>query len=301
MSEPQVKKATKVLVVGQTGQLAKALADAVPLRESIEMTVLGRPDIDLTNPGLVREVLKRVRPDVVVNASAYTAVDKAETDHELAYQVNAQGVEVLAKACADGGAQFIHVSTDYVFDGSGTEPYKPEDMVSPLGAYGASKLKGEELALAALASSVIIRTSWVYGDEGSNFVSTMLRLAESRDELGIVADQLGRPTYASDLAGAILDIVPALDGSQGGVYHYSNEGEVTSWHGFAEAIFRTSEEYGARVPDTVRAITTAEYPTPAKRPAWSVLDLEKIKNVFSISIPDWNDSLATYFKKKETK
>ena len=288
----------KVLVIGHSGQLAHALAEQQSQREHLDITCVGRPEVDLCDSASVLRILEKEQPDVVVNAAAYTAVDKAEDDKDLAYSINASGVRTLARLCNQCSTGLIHVSTDYVFDGSGSIPLDESTPVAPLGVYGQTKLEGERFALAEHPSSVVIRTSWVYGDAGSNFVTTMLRLAESRDTLGVVADQYGRPTYATDLASTILEIAAQLNGTQGGVYHYSNEGAVTSWHGFAEAIFSEAKKSGLKTPSLINAISTDQYPTPAKRPAWSALALEKIKNTFGVSIPDWTDSLATYFNKR---
>ena len=291
----------KLLVIGYSGQLAKSLASLKSAHPRLNIVCVGRPELDLCDPSSVDAVFKKEQPNVVINAAAYTAVDKAESEVDHARAINAVGVKHLAESCLAHGAKLVHISTDYVFDGQGSVPLLETDPVSPIGVYGQTKLEGEQLALSVLPSSVIIRTSWVYGDEGNkgnNFVTTMLRLAESRDTLGVVGDQFGRPTYASDLAQAILQIVPQLDDASGGVYHFSNDGETTSWHGFAEEIFKQAAKRGLKAPKVLNSITTAEYPTPAARPAWSVLSLNKIQETFSVNIPSWKDSLNTYFNKR---
>lgn len=274
----------QVLVFGSSGQLASALATLPP--SDLEFTFLDRNQCDLTYKHAIRERIIHLRPEVVVNAAAYTAVDKAESEEALAFQVNADAPEAMAQACAEFGIAFIHISTDYVFDGTASTPYTVDVAVNPLGCYGASKFAGEQRALAAHSSTVVIRTSWVYGDEGGNFVSTMLRLAETRDELGIVADQWGRPTYVNDLAKAIMDLIPQLNDQHGGVYHYSNEGEPITWYDFAKEVFQLS---GKAIE--LNRLSTEQYPTPAKRPKWSVLDCAKIKETFQLRIPGWKESL----------
>lgn len=294
----QQPSSQKVLVIGHAGQLAKALANLAGFQGGLEIVCVGRPEVDLCDPATINAIFSKEQPDVVVNAAAYTAVDKAETDEDLARSINAVGVKHLADSCLLYGVKLIHVSTDYVFDGKGDRPLVETDRVSPIGVYGQTKLEGEQLALSVLPSTVVIRTSWVYGDEGSNFVTTMLRLAETRDALGVVGDQFGRPTYAHDLAQAILDIVPQLNGSHGGIYHYSNDGDVTSWHGFAQEIFSQASRRNIKAPAVVNSISTTEYPTPAERPAWSVLSVDKIRDTFSVEIPIWQDSLNDYFNKR---
>ena len=288
----------KLLVIGYSGQLAKSLASLKSAHSGLNIVCVGRPELDLCDPSSVDAVFKKEQPDVVVNAAAYTAVDKAESEVDRARAINAVGVKHLAESCLAHGAKLVHISTDYVFDGQGSVPLLETDPVSPIGVYGQTKLEGEQLALSVLPSTVIIRTSWVYCDEGSNFITTMLRLAETRDTLGVVGDQFGRPTYAYDLAQAILKIVPQMDETHGGIYHFSNDGEVTSWHGFAEEAFKQAAKRGIKIPQVLNSITTAEYPTPAARPAWSVLSLTKIQETFSVNIPSWKDSLNTYFNKR---
>jgi len=234
---------------------------------------------------MVSQVLHELKPDWVINAAAYTAVDKAEQETIAANLINGEAVGHLAKVCSDIGAKLLHVSTDYVFDGTATKPYVETDIVNPVGAYGKSKLMGEQLIQQLYANgSVIVRTSWVYSRHGANFVKTMLRLMKEREAIGVVSDQLGSPTYAVDLANALLNIckypkfVP-------GIFHYSNSG-IISWYDFAVAIREISG-----LNCKVNAITTADFPTPAKRPAWSVLNCSKIQTMYGSAISEWKASL----------
>lgn len=225
------------------------------------------------------------RIDACVNCAAYTAVDKAESEKEKAFAINGEAVGTLAAICKKANALFIHISTDYVFDGTGSAPYKEDHPVHPMSVYGASKLKGEELAMQNNPAAVIIRTSWVYSSFGNNFVKTMLRLMKERESINVVNDQQGCPTYAADLASAIMDIVSGINAAPG-IYNFSNHGILT-WYQFAVAI---KELTGSRC--TINPIPTAQYPTPAKRPAYSVLDTTKIRETFNVVIPEWKDSLV---------
>ena len=288
-------------MIGSSGQLARALMARVVDGElaGAEFRCVGRPDVDLCHPGSLKAEFDAYQPSLVVNAAAYTAVDKAEADELKAYQVNALGVNYLAHACKAAGAQLIHLSTDYVFGGDREQLLLESDPVEPLNAYGRTKLAGEWAALSVLPESVVIRTSWVYSQYDGNFVSTMLRLAQSRDELSIVDDQFGRPTNADDLADMVVVMMGRLlaepDGDFGGVYHFSNSGEVVSWHDFAEEIFSQAARCGLKVPSVVRGIPGAEYPTPAVRPRWTVMSVAKIEGVLGINIPDWKVSLERHF------
>ena len=261
----------KILVTGITGQVGGALV-ARPAPEGAEWLPAGRDRLDLSAPGGIASALDTLAPDAVVNPAAYTAVDAAEGDSETAFRVNRDGPAALAAACAARGIPLLHVSTDYVFDGTGTRPYRPDDPVAPLGVYGASKEAGERAIRDAHGDHVILRTAWVYAAEGKNFVNTMLRVGAERDELRVVADQRGTPTPAGDIADAIVTILAArLAGTAvRGTFHYTAAGETT-WHGLAEAVFRRAARHWGRRP-VVHAITTAEYPTPTARPAYSVLD-----------------------------
>jgi dTDP-4-dehydrorhamnose reductase len=283
-----------ILVTGGGGQLARALDAAAPAW-GLEVARVGRPEFDFDRPESLASVLVRVAPRLVVNAAAYTAVDAAEDDAEAAFRANAEGPARLAALAASAGIPLIHVSTDYVFDGLKGAPYVETDPVSPQGVYGASKLEGERAVLGSGARAVILRTSWVYAAEGRNFVRTMLAAAARTGRLRVVADQLGCPTEAGDLAGAILGIIRRLDDtgwrpSYGGVFHAAGTGAVT-WHGFAEAIFAAAARHGLGAP-VVEPITTADWPTKARRPPDSRLDCGKLSDIFDIRLPEWMPTLS---------
>jgi dTDP-4-dehydrorhamnose reductase len=280
-----------ILVTGGTGQLASALAESA----SVPVALVGRPEFDFDQPKSIAAALHAAAPWLVVNAAAYTAVDAAETDVEVAYRANRSGPEILARLCAEAGVPLIHISTDYVFDGAKGAPYVEADPVAPQGVYGASKLAGESAVLAGCPQAIVLRTSWVYASMGRNFILTMLNLAKTRDHLRVVADQFGCPTAAPDLAAAILAIATRVraDGWQprfGGVFHAAGSG-WTTWHGLACAVFEEAARHGSRVP-RVDPITTAEYPTKAKRPADSRLDCGRLATVFDVRLPPWRPSLA---------
>jgi dTDP-4-dehydrorhamnose reductase len=282
-----------VLVIGQSGQVAQALARLGHIAGR-EVIAVGRPEADLARPDTLAVTLAKHAPSVVINAGAFTAVDDAETAREDAFAANAAGAGHLARACAGNNASLIHISSDYVFDGQADRPYREDDAIAPLSVYGASKAEGEAEIRAAVGRHVILRTSWLYSERGRNFLSTMLRLGRERPALAIVDDQVGAPTYAADVAEAIARIVErVLDGANDemwGTFHFASAGS-TSWFGFAEEIFAQAEERGWPVPD-LKPITTAEYPTPARRPAYSVLDTAKVARVFAITPPDWRDALT---------
>ena len=270
----------RILVVGRSGQLGTALAAALPAT-GWPFTVMEAPELDLTDAASIEAAVAQVRPEVVLNAAAYTAVDAAESNVDLAYAINATGPGLLAAAAAQAGAAMLHVSTDYVFDGS-RGPWREDDQTGPLGVYGASKLAGERAVAVANPRHIILRTSWVCSATGHNFLKTMLRLAETRDELRVVADQQGAPTFADDLAAAMIQLVPkAVAGEGCGVFHLSGA-PWTTWHGFAEAIMAAAGKAVRVIP-----ITTAEYPTPARRPADSRLDCTRIGAVHGIAPADW--------------
>lgn len=270
-----------VLVFGQTGQVARELA-----RQAPDAVHLGRGQADLSDPAACTAAIRAHAPAVVINAAAYTAVDRAETDEATALQVNGAAPGAMAQACADLGIPFLHVSTDYVFDGSGTAPWKPEDPVAPLGAYGRSKLAGEQAVRAAGGRHVILRTSWVFSAHGANFVKTMLRLGADRPALRVVADQIGGPTPAGGIAAALLTMADALrQGAAGGTYHYAGAPD-TSWACFARETFAQ-----AGLAVTVEDIPTEAYPTPARRPLNSRLDCATLAD-FGIARPDWQQALA---------
>lgn len=276
-----------VLVVGETGQLARELARAA-WAPGVELTFAGRDIVDLARPETATAVVAALKPDVVVNAAAYTAVDKAESDADQAFLVNRDGPAALARAAAMVGAPMIHVSTDYVFDGTKDGAYAEDDPVAPVSVYGRSKEAGERAVREAAERHIILRTAWVYSPFGNNFVKTMLRLGAEREELRVVADQRGCPTAAADIAAAIVRLAAADHGW--GTFHYAGAGPTT-WHGFAEAIFAGAAARGARVPARVAAIGTADYPTPAVRPANSVLDCSRIDRVHGIVARNWRGAL----------
>lgn len=282
----------KALVIGGTsGQVSKQIAmlDC----PDFTVTVRGRPDVDLTISSTLEPVISADRPDVVINCGAYTAVDQAESDAANARATNAGGPAALGKICAAAGIPLIHLSTDYVFDGSKIAPYLESDPVSPSSVYGVTKLGGEEAIAASGARHVIVRVSWVHAPEGKNFVRTMLRVAGSRDRIGVVADQIGRPTYAPHLAIALRDIAARLvldPSAPTGIFHLTGSGEPSSWRQFAEAIFAASNVRGG--PSAVAdPIATSAYPTPAKRPANSVLDCTRIKEAYGLLLPNWKQGV----------
>jgi len=276
----------KILVTGSNGQLGSALQEWAPQYPDYTFVFTGRAELSVTDPAAVDAFFQKEKPDYCIHCAAYTAVDKAEDPAEQprAEQVNALAVEYLAKACTRYRSKLVHISTDYVFPGTGTQPYKETDATGPVSVYGVTKLKGEELALKN-TDALVIRTAWVYSIWGKNFVKTMVRLMQERNQLNVVSDQYGSPTYAPDLAAAILKIV-ASEKWLPGIFHYSNEGEI-SWYEFALAIKEITH-----ADCDLKAIPTSAYPTPAKRPAWSVLDKTKIKNAYGIEIPAWTESLA---------
>jgi dTDP-4-dehydrorhamnose reductase len=279
-----------ILVTGGTGQLASALAAA-----GSGIHRVGRPDFDFDRPETIEATFRAAAPRMVVNAAAYTAVDAAETDAEAAYRANRDGPAILARLCAEADIPLIHVSTDYVFDGDKPEPYVETDPVGPQGVYGASKLAGEEAVMASGARAIILRTAWVYAATGKNFVRTMLAVGKTRDRLTVVGDQHGCPTTAADLADAILAIIARIDrtgwqDNYRGIFHAAGTG-ATTWHGLAVAAFEEAARYGAKVPE-VAAITTADWPTPTKRPANSRLDCTRLHAVFGVRLPHWRESLT---------
>ncbi len=287
-----------ILLLGANGQLGQELRRALaPLGTIVATTRSGAlPDgsacevADFDQPASLAAMLDRVQPTVVVNAAAYTAVDRAESDRDAAFRANAEAPGVLAQWCAQAGVPLVHYSTDYVFDGQGTRPYREDDATAPLGVYGASKLAGEQAIRAAGGRHLIFRTAWVYASHSANFLRTMLRVGAERDVLRVVADQVGTPTPAALIADVTAQALQH-DGALSGTWHLTAKGE-TSWHGFAEAIFAEAVTTGVlpRAPK-VEAITTAEYPTPAKRPAYSHLDVAKLEQDFGVVLPSWQDGL----------
>ena len=285
----------RVLLFGANGQVGSECR-RIFLQKGWDVISLLRADVDFSEPIKVYEAVKAYKAEVVVNACAYTAVDKAEDEAELADLINAQSVASIGKACNELNIPTIHISTDYVFDGQAKIPYTEEDLVSPLGVYGKSKLEGEQSLQKQHEKHIILRTSWVFGAEGNNFVKTMLRLAKTKDELGVVGDQFGCPTYAGDIANSIGLIIEKINNtaefSQWGIYHCSNKGE-TNWCDFSRAIF--AEGVKVRVlsrEPKVNCITTEEYPTPTARPAYSVLNCNKLEMLLQQSMPSWKTGLT---------
>ena len=285
----------RIAVTGLTGQVVLSLVERGPFAGH-EIIPVGRPGLDLAagDRAAVHAALASVRPDAIVSAAAYTAVDKAEAEPDLAFVVNAEGAGHVAAAATALGVPLVHLSTDYVFAGGGSRAWTEDDPAFPQGIYGASKLAGEKSVLTACADAAVLRTAWVFSPFGANFVTTMLRLASARDEVGVVADQTGNPTSALDLADGILAVAANLAASSDpalrGVFHMSGAGE-THWAGFAEAIFAESAACGGPAA-RVKAITTAEYPTPAARPANSRLDCSRLAAVHKVRLPAWQGSLA---------
>lgn len=285
----------RILLTGKNGQLGSELQ---PLLASLgEVFAVGRETLDLAKPDAISSLMAEIKPHIVVNAAAYTAVDKAETETDLATAINGIAPGILAAESQRINAKLIHVSTDYVFDGTQSHPYVETDPTNPLGHYGASKLAGEQAILATHANYAIIRTAWVYGTGGTgNFVKTMLRLGREREELKVVMDQVGTPTWTRDLATAIVQLIPQLNSQTSGIYHYTNSG-VTSWYDFAIAIFEEAKLLGVPLKiQQVIPITTAEYPTPARRPAYSVLNGKKLATLLGNHPPQWRSGLRTMLK-----
>jgi dTDP-4-dehydrorhamnose reductase len=275
---------SNVLVTGSNGQLGSEIRE---LSEGDTFFFTDSSSLDISELELVKKFIKEKEIDVIINCAAYTAVDKAEEDEKQADKINHVAVKNLAQISKDNDIKLIHVSTDYVFDGKNYKPYCEDDTTNPNSVYGTTKLAGEN-ALKDIApeNSIIIRISWVYSSYGNNFVKTMIKLGKSKDELGVIYDQVGTPTYARDLAKVILDIYPKLENEKPEIYHYTNEG-VLSWYDFAKEIMKM-----AKLPCKVNPIETKEYPTPAKRPHFSLLNKAKIKDTFGVEAPYWKDSLS---------
>lgn len=285
----------RIAVTGRTGQVVQSLL-ARAGAAGVTVIPVGRPELDLAQPDGVRQALANAQPDCIVNAAAYTAVDKAETEPDLAMRINGEGAGAVAATAAALGVPLIQISTDYVFDGMAPRPWRESDATVPLSAYGRSKLAGEDAVMASGADWTILRTAWVYSPYGANFVKTMLRLAETRDELGIVSDQLGSPTYALDLADAIIAVAKALvarpgEASLRGVFHAAGTGEG-SWADLADAVFAASAALGGPSA-SVRRIATTDYPTPARRPTNSRLDCSLLAARHGLRLPLWQNSVKT--------
>jgi dTDP-4-dehydrorhamnose reductase len=282
----------RVVVTGREGQIARSLIERGSAAGHV-IAPLGRPELDLAGgPDAIARAIESAHPDVVVSAAAYTAVDKAESERDLAFAVNERGAAAVAHAAQLLDVPLVHLSTDYVFDGSKPSPYREEDEPGPTGVYGASKLAGERAVLSEQGNSAILRTAWVYSTFGANFVKTMLRLAGDRDEIGVVADQRGNPTSALDIADGVLAVAANLLASNDprlrGVFHMTADGDAT-WAEFAAAIFAASSNRGGPSAQ-VKPITTADYPTPAKRPANSRLDCGKLARTHGVTLPNWRPS-----------
>ncbi len=282
----------RILLTGKNGQLGRCFQDIV-IPTNHELFAFSSSELDITNIEQVAVGVGDIQPDIIINAAAYTGVDKAEIESEQAFLVNATGPEILAKYAARLNIPLIHVSTDYVFDGAAVEPYQVFEKTNPQGVYGASKLAGEQAVAAACEKYIILRTAWVFSEYGNNFVKTMVRLARERDELSVVADQYGCPTYAGDLAQAILQICEQHEQDKSldwGLYHYC--GDIpTSWHGFARTIFAKAEALGVIVKrPQLKAISSDQYPTPAKRPEYSVMSTVALDEI-GLQASSWIDSL----------
>ena len=277
-----------VLITGANGQLGQAIQFVAGNYPNINFVFCSSSDLDITIKVNCEFIFNKEKPDFCINAAAYTAVDKAESEPEQAHLINCIGAKNLAETCKEFNAKLIHISTDFVFDGSENEPYNETDLPNPKGVYGQTKLEGEIAIQEVFDAYFIIRTSWVYSQFGNNFMKTMLRLASERTSLSIVNDQIGTPTNAVDLANAILKIVESKTNNQFGIYNFSNEGQC-SWFDFAKKIFEINQ-----VKIEVTPIPTTQFPTPAERPKYSVLDKTKIKTVFGIEIKPWEQSIEIY-------
>ena len=280
-----------ILVTGSNGQLGSELQELSP-EYDYNFFFTDRNSLDISDTDVIKEFVEKNAINTIVNCAAYTAVDKAETDEVNADAINHLAVKKMAEIAKEKNIQLIHISTDYVFDGTNFKPYTEDDATNPQGVYGKTKLDGEK-AMQEISpkNSIIIRTSWVYSSFGANFVKTMLRLGKEKESLGVIFDQVGTPTYARDLAKAILDIVPDIKNEKVALYNYSNEG-VLSWYDFAKEIMRM-----AKLDCKVNPIETSDYPTPAQRPHYSLLNKSKIKEEFNLTIPFWKDSLDECLKK----
>lgn len=283
-----------VLVTGANGQVGQELRVLAALYPTFEFVFTSHDTMPVNDEAAVQKVFAAHKPVYCINCAAYTAVDKAESEQKMAYQVNAEGTRILAAACKTNNTRFIHISTDYVFNGQSPTPYTEDAATDPVNTYGATKLKGEQLCLQYNPEAIIIRTAWVYSSFGKNFVKTMMKLMHDRPAINVVSDQVGAPTYAADLAKCMMHIVAGDHAKTvnwvAGIYHYSNQGRI-SWHEFAVAI---KELTGSAC--TVNPIPSEQYPTPAKRPAFSLLDTNKIRNTFNCTIPDWKESLKACIK-----
>jgi len=283
----------KILITGAQGQVGKELV-SIANQRGFDVIAAGQTELDITQLKNIESYVEVHQPDLVINAAAYTAVNKAEEEQDITYAINRDGTANLAAVSKEKNIPLLHISTDYVFDGTKSEAYSENDAVSPLGIYGISKWQGEETIRQTLPEHIILRVAWVFGAQGNNFVKTMLRLAKDRDELSVVADQFGGPSPAKDIAKTLIILAEQYQKEktlEWGTYHYCGD-EKVSWCGFAKEILKQAKEQGLIEKDIkVNAITTAEYQDPTKRPANSMLDCEKIKNTFGIEMPSWKESL----------
>ncbi|MFS1909672.1 dTDP-4-dehydrorhamnose reductase [Vibrio sp. 10N.286.48.B7] len=287
-------KMKKVLITGAYGQVGHCLVEQLSQRTDVEVIAYDRAELDITSSEQVNTVVQAVKPDVIINAAAHTAVDKAESEVELSYAINRDGPLYLAQAAETCGAALLHISTDYVFDGTKSEPYVESDLTNPPSVYGQSKLAGEQAVAETCSRYAVLRTAWVFGEHGNNFVKTMLRLGSERSELGIIGDQFGGPTYAGDIATALVTMMDEFQCGTpdiSGIYHFSGAPHV-SWYEFAKAIFTAAGEHGAlNALPTVNEITADQYPLPAPRPTNSRLNCSKIGSVFGVEPSDWSQAL----------
>ena len=280
----------KILVTGSNGQLGSELRDLEKEFNNFEFVFLNRSSMPLNDSGSILKVLSKEKPNYIINAAAYTAVDKAEDEKEIAFLINDEAVDIISKWCTLNKSRLIHISTDYVFDGTSSSPVKEDDITNPINTYGASKLAGEKKVTQNCNEYMIFRTSWVYSRYGNNFVKTMCKLMENRDEISVVSDQIGSSTYAKDLAKAALQII-ASNNWKTGIYNYSNEGQI-SWYDFAVEIQKIM-----KFDCKVKKILTRDFPTKAKRPSFSLLDKTKIKETFGLEVPKWDYSLKQMLNK----
>jgi len=289
-----------ILLIGSNGQLGTELQNF--LSSNYQVIAVTRPEIDLTQTDNLRKIIRETQPEIIINAAAYTAVDKAETEPEMATAINTTAPQIIAEESQKLGSFLIHFSTDYVFNGNSNYPYQESDITNPVSVYGQTKLAGEIAIQKACSQYMILRTAWVYGTYGkSNFVKTMLRLGKERPEVRVVADQIGSPTWAQDIALTITQIIPQLTSEIAGIYHYTNSG-VASWYDFAIAIFEEAEKLDFPLKiNQVIPITTPEYPTPAKRPAYSVLACQKISKILGTHPPHWRQRLILMLKELQKK
>ncbi len=282
----------KILLTGSLGQLGREIKE-VAINSGLDIISMDLPEIDITDSENLRRIFSEVKPSVVVNAAAYTAVDLAETQKNICYAANSDGPANLARLCVKNNAQLIHISTDYVFDGNSKIPYSEDDPVAPINVYGKSKVEGETAVLSTPGRHIILRTSWLYGRYGKNFVKTMLRMGQEKESIQVVNDQYGCPTCAYDLADTIVAVIRWVseeNSNKSGVYHYCGSG-ITTWYEFAVSIFEIVKELGLKRIPLIKPISTSQYPTAAKRPLYTALDCSKIKKRFGVELKPWKQSL----------